>query len=328
MEAGKGKVDRAKESIFKKSEQPEGAAVAGYDYSKPFDLQRFLDAYGTTGFQATNLKRAIDIARKMREGKTTIFLGYTSNMVSSGVREAIVHLVKNRLVHALVTTAGGVEEDIVKCVKPFVIGKFDADGIELRKKGINRIGNIFVPNDRYIAFERQVMTPLLTELWQEQKADNMTSGSEFCRRLGKYGDESSILYWAARNDIPVFCPSLTDGAMGDNIFFFKHEHPDFKIDVTEDVFKMNDMALDAKETGAIILGGSVPKHFIMNANMMREGTKYTIYINTSEEWDGSDSGAKPSEAESWGKISAQAQSVKVFGDATIIFPLLVAGAFV
>ena len=66
----------------------------------------------------------------------------------------------------------------------------------------------------------------------------------------------------------------------------------------------------------------------MNANMMREGTKYAIYINTSMEGDGSDSGALPEEAKSWGKAAADADSIKVQVDATIAFPLLVAGAFV
>ena len=92
--------------------------------------------------------------------------------------------------------------------------------------------------------------------------------------------------------------------------------------------KLEDIVLDAKETGAIILGGSLPKHHIMNANMMREGTKYTIYINTAMEGDGSDSGALPEEAKSWGKTAADADTVKVQCDATIAFPLLVAGAFV
>jgi deoxyhypusine synthase len=76
-----------------------------------------------------------------------------------------------------------------------------------------------------------------------------------------------------------------------------------------------------------VLGGGLPKHHIMNANMMREGTKYAIYINTAMEGDGSDSGALPEEAKSWGKAAAGADSVKIQADATIVFPLLVAGAF-
>jgi len=317
----------ARKSIFRTSSEPKGAHVKGYDYSGKFDLQKFLDAYGTTGLQATQLKQAIDIAKQMRKEKVTIFLGYTSNMISSGIREAILHLVKNKMVHVIVTTAGGIEEDLIKCLKPFIIGEFKG-GKDLRNKGINRIGNILVPNDRYIEFEKHV-TPVLQQLNEKQKkTGRIINASEFIRALAEnIADETSVLYWALKNNIPVICPAITDGSIGDMLFFFKSENPEFKVDVTDDLLLMNNIVLDAKETGAIILGGSVPKHHIMNANMMREGTKYSIYINTASEVDGSDSGAPPEEAESWGKNSARGAAVKVKGDASIIFPLLVLGAF-
>ncbi|MBI3190974.1 deoxyhypusine synthase [archaeon] len=322
------KIEGAKEKILRKSEEIDGVHVKGYDFSGPLEIGKFIEAYKSTGFQASNLGKAVDIAKKMRKEKVTIFLGFTSNMISSGVRESIVHLVKNKMVHAIVTTAGGVEEDIIKSKMPFILGDFRLNGAELRKKGINRIGNILAPNSRYIEFEK-IFHKLLNELDDEQKkTGKITTPTEIAYRLGLLADETSMLYWAAKNNIPVFCPGITDGAIGDNIFFFKSEHPEFKLDVSEDVMKLEDMVLDAKLTGAIILGGSLPKHHIMNANMMREGTKYAIYINTSVEGDGSDSGALPEEAKSWGKQSAGGETVKVEADATIVFPLLVAGAFV
>jgi len=33
-------------------------------------------------------------------------------------------------------------------------------------------------------------------------------------------NEESIYYWAAKNDIPVFCPAFSDGAIGDMLYFF------------------------------------------------------------------------------------------------------------
>lgn len=316
-----------KDNVFKESEEPEGVHIKGYDFADKLDMKKFLDSLESTGFQASHLGKAIRIAKKMREDSVTIFLGYTSNMISSGVRESILHLVKNKMVHAIVTTAGGVEEDIVKTLKPFILGDFRMDGAALRARGINRTGNILVPNDRYIEFEK-IFTPLLHKLFTEQKeSGKIATPTEICKRLGELGDGTSVLYWAAKHDIPVFCPGITDGSIGDMIFFFKSENPDFKLDVTDDVVKLEDLVLDAPATGAIILGGSLPKHHIMNANMMREGTKYAIYINTAMEGDGSDSGALPEEAKSWGKSSADADNVKVQCDATIAFPLLVAGAF-
>jgi len=61
--------------------------------------------------------------------------------------------------------------------------------------------------------------------------------------------------------------------------------------------------------------------------MLRNGADYAVYINNSQEFDGSDAGALPDEAISWGKILPNAESVKVFGDATILFPILVAESF-
>lgn len=43
----------------------------------------------------------------------------------------------------------------------------------------------------------------------------------------------------------------------------------------------------------------------------RNGADYAVYINTGNEFDGSDSGARPEEAKSWGKIRKEANAVKV-----------------
>ena len=141
-------------------------------------------------------------------------------------------------------------------------------------------------------------------------------------------NKESIYYWAYKNKIPVFCPAITDGSLGDMIYFFKTKHPEFIIDVAGDIVEMNNSTMGKRKTGIIILGAGVIKHHICNANMYRNGADYAVYINSKEEFDGSDSGAMPDEAVSWGKIAKKAQSVKVYGDATILFPLIVAKCFV
>ncbi|MFH1408947.1 MAG: deoxyhypusine synthase family protein, partial [Nanoarchaeota archaeon] len=115
--------------------------VEGYDFEQGLDFKKYLKSLFHTGFQATELSKAIDIVKQMRKEKATIFLGFTSNMASCGIREIIAYLVKHKLVDVLVTTAGGVEEDIIKTLKPFVIGTYDSPGKMLREKGINRTGN-------------------------------------------------------------------------------------------------------------------------------------------------------------------------------------------
>jgi deoxyhypusine synthase len=300
--------------------------IKGYDFNEKFDFHKFLKAYSNTGFQASKLGEAIEIIRAMRREKAVIFLAYTSNMISSGVREVIRYLVEHKFVDVLVTSAGGVEEDIIKALRPFVLGSFDADGKFLFEKGVNRTGNIFVTNDRFTYFEKH-MNKVLDEVYKKQvKRGKALCCSEIIEITGKSIDnKESVLYWASRNKIPVFCPALTDGAFGDMVFWMKQRKPDFIVDISEDISRIVKLGLNADKTGVIILGGGVAKHYTLNSQIFREGCDYAVYVNTANEFDGSDSGAKPDEAVTWGKIKTNAPFTKVHGDATILFPLIVAG---
>lgn len=266
---------------------------------------------------------------------TTIFLGYTSNLVSSGLRETLRYLVQHKHVSAIVTTAGGVEEDLIKCLAPTYLGSFSTIGSELREKGMNRIGNLVVPNSNYCAFEDWVV-PILDRMLEEQEASRhaaeplVWTPSTVIQRLGKeINNEASIYYWAYKNDIPVFCPALTDGSLGDMLYFhtFRSSPLFLDISITRDIRKINDIAMSAKRAGMIILGGGLVKHHIANACLMRNGADSAVYINTAQEFDGSDAGARPDEAVSWGKIKVGGDSVKVYAEATVVFPLIVAATF-
>ena len=300
-------------------------------------LEEIINYYERIGFQATHLGKAIEIWKKVEKKRENgeevrVFLGYTSNIISSGVREIIAYLVKHKKVDVIVTTAGGIEEDFIKALKPFILGDWSVNDAEMRQKGINRIGNIFVPNDRYIEFEKY-MIPFFERLLEiERREGRPLTASEVIYKLGRYMDEKlgkekekSVIYWAYKNNIPIFCPALTDGSFGDMIYFFKEERGDREliIDIANDIVKLNNLAIIAKETASIILGGSLPKHAIINANLFRGGTDYAIYITTAIPWDGSLSGAPPSEGVSWGKIKAKADYVEIWSDATLVFPILV-----
>lgn len=320
----KNKEKIARENLFRKSEEIEGIKIKGYNFDNGVNYEEIIKSFGSVGFQASSLNKAIEITKKMIKDNAFIFLGYTSNMISSGNREIIKYLVKHNMVNVCVTTCGGIEEDIIKCLGDFILGDFRANGKKLRENGINRIGNIFVPNNRYVKFE-EFLQPLLEEAYKKNK---IISPSDLIWMAGeKIDNEESICYWAWKNKIRIFCPAIQDGALGDNIYFFKYKRKDFIIDVTEDIKKLNDITIGLKKSGIIILGAGVIKHSILNANMLRNGADYSVYINTEQEYDGSDSGASPEEAVSWGKIKAKSENVKVFGDATILFPILVAESF-
>jgi len=199
----------------------------------------------------------------------TIFLGYTSNLISSGVRDTIRFLVQHKLVDCIVTTAGGVEEDFIKCLGPTLLGDFNLKGTDLRMKGINRIGNLLVPNDNYCKFEDWV-TPILDEMVDIQKSTgNVWTPSKIIHKLGeKINDERSVYYWAWKNDIPVYSPAITDGSLGDMMFFHTYKNPGLIVDILGDLKALNSTAMRAKTSGMIILGGGLVKHHICNANLM------------------------------------------------------------
>ncbi|CAH0403658.1 unnamed protein product [Chilo suppressalis] len=325
--------------------------VSGYDWESGVDYNKLLESYACSGFQATSFGKAVSEINKMlkcravplteetgdpyeedafikKNTNCTIFLGYTSNMISSGLRDSIRFLVKNKLVDCIVTTAGGVEEDLIKCLAPTYVGDFSLSGKMLRTRGINRIGNLLVPNDNYCKFEEWV-TPILNEMLKEQIRENIVwTPSRIIAKLGqKINDESSVCYWAWKNNIPIFSPALTDGSLGDMMYFHSFKKPGFIIDILSDLRRLNTMAVKANNTGMIILGGGVVKHHICNANLMRNGADYSVYVNTGNEFDGSDAGARPDEAVSWGKIRTNATPVKLYADATLVFPMLIAQTF-
>ncbi|GJQ76870.1 hypothetical protein Trydic_g15076 [Trypoxylus dichotomus] len=232
------------------------------------------------------------------------------------------------MIDCIVTTAGGIEEDFIKCFLPTYLGDFNLEGKMLRENGINRIGNLLVPNDNYCKFEDWIM-PILDEMCIEQKEKGTVwTPSKMIQRLGeKINNEESIYYWAAKNKIPVFCPALTDGSLGDMMFFHSFKNPELVLDILYDLRRLNLMAIKSVNTGMIIIGGGLVKHHICNANLMRNGADYAVCINTSSEFDGSDSGARPDEAVSWGKIKGSARPVKIHAEATLVFPLIVAQTF-
>nr|CAB3498270.1 unnamed protein product [Digitaria exilis] len=161
--------------------------IAGADFNDPgLGLEGLLGSFASTGFQASNLGDAIDVVNQMKPSedcddaeldpkyresvKCKIFLGFTSNLVSSGIRDIVRFLAQHRMVDVIVTTAGGIEEDLIKCLAPTYRGDFSLPGALLRSKGLNRIGNLLVPNDNYCKFENWIM-PLFDQMLLEQSTE-------------------------------------------------------------------------------------------------------------------------------------------------------------
>jgi deoxyhypusine synthase len=297
--------------------------VKDYSFAKDLTVDELVDQMDAAwGFTAGKLAAGVSIMEAMVESKGCLkFLSFTADIIATGTRGVILELVKRKLVDVIITTCGTLDHDVARCFRDYYKGSFMMNDSKLHKEGVNRLGNVLVPNDSYGVIIEQKIIGLLEQLYKEGKKDLSTS--ELCREIGlRVCNQSSILYWAAKNDIPIIVPGPTDGSVGYQLWFFSQDHRDFRINLLKDEEYLNNAVFDAKKSGALIIGGGISKHHTIWWNQFKDGLDYVVYISTADEWDGSLSGARPREAVSWGKISEKAKRVMIEGDATMVLPIM------
>jgi deoxyhypusine synthase len=296
--------------------------VKDYDFHEDMSVDELVNQMEQAwGFTAGKLSVGVSILERMFKAKDCInFLSFTGNLVATGTRGVFKELAKRKLIDVIITACGTLDHDIARCWKNYYKGFFIMNDIKLHGKGINRLGNVLVPNDSYGTIIEEKMQSLLENLWKEDIRE--ISGSQLCREIGlRCCNESSIMYWAAKNDIPVFVPGITDGAVGYQTWLFNQEH-NFKLNLLEDESNLSDLIFTSKKTGALIIGGGISKHHTIWWNQFKDGLDYAVYVSSADEWDGSLSGARPTEAVSWGKIREKAKHVMLEGDASLILPIM------
>jgi len=279
------------------------------------------------GFSAKMFADGVEIYRKMLADKDCVkFFSFPACIVSTGTRGVIKDMVKNKMVDVIITTCGTMDHDLARVWKDYYEGNFDADDAELHKKGINRLGNVFIPNDSYGVILEKKCVEILEKIYSKKKEWNTRDLVwEFGEAIQhEKNAQDSIIYWAWKNKIPVFIPGPTDGSWGSQLWMFWQTHKDFKLNLFEDEHALSDIVYGAKKSGALMLGGGISKHHVIWWSQFRGGLDWAVQISTAPEWDGSLSGAKTREAVSWGKIKETAKHVTIPGDATILLPILYA----
>ena len=298
-------------------------AVKDFELTEKMSVDELVDQMDVSwGFTAGKLAVGVSIMETMIKSKGCVkFLSFPADICATGTRGIIREMVKRKLVDIIITTCGTLDHDVARCWKDYYKGNFMMNDAKLHQEGLNRLGNVLVPNDSYGAIIEKKIIGLLDELYEEGKREFSTS--ELCREIGlRCCNETSILYWAAKNNIPVFVPGITDGAVGYQIWFFSQDHKDFRINLLKDEDDLNNIVFDAEKSGALIVGGGISKHHTIWWNQFKDGLDYVVYITTADEWDGSLSGARPREAVSWGKINEKAKRVAIEGDATVVVPIM------
>jgi len=275
------------------------------------------------GFTGRKVADAVDIMEKMERSKGCIkFLSFPACLMATGTRGVIVEMVKRKMVDVVITTCGTLDHDLARVWADYYRGDFNMDDAELRREGVNRLGNVLVPDESYGLILEEKLIPMFEEMLEGKTS---VSTREIIDMVGsKIDDESSLLYWAHKNKIPIFVPGITDGSFGSQIWMYWQTHRKLHINLFQDEQDLSDIIFHAPESGAVIIGGGISKHHVIWWNQFRGGLDYAVYMTTATEYDGSLSGAQVREAVSWGKVKETAAHVTVEGDATITLPMAVA----
>lgn len=280
-------------------------------------------------FQGRTLATARRIWERMLGGGCTIFLGTAGALSAGGLRLVLAHLIEHRYVDCLVSTGANLYHDLHEARgRRHYIGSPHENDAALQRDRIDRVYDTyasepeFVENDEWIAafalsLERRPFTT-----------------REFLYRLGERlwneTGEDGILTAAYRAKVPVFCPAISDSSIGMGLSQARHQDPRAgHVDVIGDITESANIVIRSRGTASVVLGGGTPKNFINQATVQAEfyddrikGHRYALQIVTDVPYYGGASGSSLEEAQSWGKLAADAERVTVHADVSIALPVL------
>jgi len=290
------------------------------------DLKPYVDLYKIYekihGFTAESIARGVKILKEMIKEADLRFLSFTANLVATGLRGLFADLIKRGYFNIIVTTGGTIDHDLARSFGgKYYKGLFEYDDSMLRDLEIHRLGNILVPFENYGKVIEDIVRKYINEIASIKKEWPVYELLwEFGKRIT---DNNSILRAAYEKKVPIIVPGIVDGSFGTNLFIYS-QFTQLKINLFEDMKLIKDLVFSCKKSGALIIGGGISKHHTIWWNQFKDGLDYTIYITTAQEYDGSLSGAKPREAISWNKVKPNSENVVIYGDASVILPILTA----
>jgi deoxyhypusine synthase len=298
------------------------------------------DEYGSAGIGAADLHEAVDIFADMLDDDVTTFVGLAGAMVPAGMRDIVTDLVRDGHVDVLVTTGANLTHDAIEAIggkhhhgQAHEDGKTEREHDEtLRDEEVDRIYNVYLPQEHFALFEghlREEVFPVLAEEGsvsiQRLTAELGRANAAVNEREG-IEEDAGIAAAAYEHDVPIYCPAIQDSVLGLQAWMY-NQTSDFSLDALADMDGLTDRAFDADESGALVVGGGVPKNFVLQTMLVApEAYDYAVQLTMDPPNTGGLSGATLDEARSWGKLEKAARNVSVYADATITLPLLVAAA--
>lgn len=280
-------------------------------------------------FQGRNLARAHQVWRKMLAKDLLIFLGVAGALSAGGLRLVLAHLVEQRYVDCLVSTGANLYHDLHETRgRRHFLGSPRSDDRALQAEHIDRVYDTlvdeeeFIDNDKWIAAFAATLEP---RPYTSREFLHLLGG-HLWRDTGREG----ILTAAYRANVPVFCPAIADSSIGMGLSQARELRPDCgQVDVIGDIAESAGLVVRRRHTASVVLGGGTPKNFINQACVQADylssgigGHRYALQIITDTPHFGGASGSTLDEAQSWGKLAADADYVTVHADATLALPLL------
>jgi deoxyhypusine synthase len=314
---------------------------------KQHNVVALVDAMQHMAFSSRDLHRAASIYERMlRDTECGVILCLAGSMVSAGLKQIFVDLVRNHMVDAIVSTGANiVDQDFFEALgfKHWIADDLLRQGTEdamLRELMIDRI------YDTLIDEEQLRFCDDTTEKVANSLDPRPYSSREFIRAMGAYleaegktpdkGGVDSIVYSAYQNDVPIFCPAFSDCSAGFGLVAHQHarqDKPRVSIDSAKDFYELTQLKIANPSTGLLMIGGGVPKNFaqdiVVAAEILGNDApmhKYAIQVTVADVRDGALSSSTLKEASSWGKVDTVYEQM-VYSEATLAVPLITGYAY-
>ena len=300
-------------------EQP----IAHAHITPDMSVDELVNQLSGCAFGAGRLAEAVDIYTAMLgDSECTKFCGLAGAMVPAGMRNIVSSLIRDGHIDVLVTTGANMVHDIIESLGLHHFkGSELVDDIQLKHDQVNRIYDVFLPEEHFTNVEE-----FLQSAYSQLEGQTISIRELFTHIGSKLEDKDSILKCAYDAEIPIYCPAVQDSIVGLQAWLFKQTGK-LVVDAFADMREFMDICYDAKRAGAVLIGGGVPKNYILQSMLVTpKDFDYAIQLTTDRPDSGGLSGATLDEAQSWGKVGEDAKAMTVYGDATITLPIMVAAA--
>ncbi|MEE8186338.1 MAG: deoxyhypusine synthase family protein [Nitrososphaerales archaeon] len=277
-------------------------------------------------FMAGMLSKAVDTYERMIRDNAYVFLSLSGALIPAGMSRVLIELVNRKLVNCIVTTGANLVHDVMMAYGGtfFKGSPLLKDDLLLEKK-IDRIYDVLVSEDEFVSKFDEPLLELYDDISIKRKGE-VLSISELINEVAQRIPDKpeSLLKSCYKQGVKIFVPTIHDSVFGLQAAIFNRKNPGrLTVDVFKDLQDIWTIREKASKSGAIILGGGVPKNFVFQSFYFSDKKlDYVVQVTLDRPETGGLSGAPPDEAVSWGKIRPDASKVVVVGEVTMVLPMM------